>query len=127
MSIRWMAFVALLVLLVGCGTPTTEEGAGDATLGETAQGFVENQLADIEQAVEANDMEAARTAFSEFQEAYQDVQAEIEAAAPEVGERISASVRNLESELNAETPDVAAINEELGRLRQDLESLATEE
>ncbi len=127
MSIRWMAFVALLVLLVGCGAPTTEEDAGDATLGEAAQGFVENQLADIEQAVEANDMEAARTAFSGFQAAYQDVQSEVEAAAPEVGERISASVGNLESELNAEMPDAAAINEELGRLRQDLESLATEE
>jgi polyhydroxyalkanoate synthesis regulator phasin len=124
MIVRWVMFVVLLLLLAGCGAAPVQEGVGNvAALGERAQGLIENQLADIETAVEANDFDAARTAFNEFQTAFEGIEANVEAAAPEAGEAISTAVSNLETELNAEMPNAAEVNEQLGALRQELESL----
>jgi hypothetical protein len=127
MIIRWVMVVALLVLLVGCAQPPATEGIGDAALGERAQELLENQLADIERAVDENDIAAARSALDEFQSAFADIQAGVEAAAPEVSETISTTLTNLRTELNAETPDMDAVNEALGELRRALESLAARE
>ncbi len=127
MILRWIMCVALLVLLVGCGIPTAEEGIDNATLGERVQGLMENELANIERAVGENDIAAARTALDEFQTEFEGIEANVEAAAPEVRESISTALTNLETALNDETFDAAAVNEALGRLRQALESLAARE
>ncbi len=127
MIVRWFMCIALLLLLVGCGQPPIEGDIGDTALGERAQGLLENELADIETAVEANDAAAARTALEEFQTAFEGIEADIQAAAPEVGESISTALNNLQTELNAETLDTDAVNEALGELRQALESLTAGE
>ncbi len=123
MIIRGFTFVALLVLLVSCGQPEAV-GSGDAALNERVRDLLENQLVDIESAVDENDITAARGALAEFQTAFADIQADVEAAAPEVSETISTTLTNLEAQLNAETVNLAAVNEELATLRRELESLA---
>jgi hypothetical protein len=123
MIVRWVMLVALLILLAGCGqAPAVGDGA--AAVGETVQGLLENQFAEIETAVQANDIEAARTAFTEFQTAYEGVATSVEAAAPEVGERISTAMTDLEATFEAGTPDMTAVNQGLSTLRQELEALA---
>lgn len=124
MIVRWITVIALFGLLVGCGAPPTGEDINNPALGARAQRLLENEFADLERAVNASDVPAARTALDAFRTAFQDIEADVEGVAPQADEAISTALTNLETALNAGTPDMAAANQALGTLRQALESLA---
>jgi hypothetical protein len=123
MIIQRILLAMLLIMLVSCGQAPSATGGDNAALGETVRNLIENPVTEIEQAVEANDIDTARRAFGEFQQAYENVEAGVQAAAPDAGQQISEATTNLESAFNVEAPDATVINEQLGRLREGLESL----